>query len=170
MSGHSRPGHLPLWSEYWAWWGASGWCWGQKTNRREGGSMPTERCPHSHPNPSHKGSPSLVPSWGPVHIKQWKRRMGSSHSHEAGPAPGWALGGEGEFRREKMLVPSSCSNTSAQFIKPRMENSKEQNPCVVCAEFLSMYGFYSLFGNPRQWTFISQGKIPVQIHFCWKNN
>lgn len=53
-------------------------------------------------------------------------------SHEAGPAPGWEEG----VWTEKMLVPSSCSNISSQFIKPRMHNSKEQNPGVPCSEYL----------------------------------
>lgn len=48
---------------------------------------------------------------------------------------------------EKRLSPSLCSNASTQFIKPRMENATEQNPCVVCTEFLSTYRFYSLFGK-----------------------
>lgn len=40
-----------------------------------------------------------------------------------------------------MLFPSICSNTSTQFIKPGVENTKGQNLGVVCTEFLSMYRF-----------------------------
>ena len=53
-----------------------------------------------------------------------------------------ALGKEGEFWREKVLVPSICSN-----IKPRTQNNKEYL-CGTCAEFISTYKVYALFRKP----------------------
>lgn len=63
-------------------------------------------------------------------------RAGDQHSpvraaREAGSAPGMCTGRGGGVL-EKMLFPSIHPNTIPEFIKPGMENTKEQNPGVVC--------------------------------------
>lgn len=101
------------------------------------GDVPTPAPPH--PTPA-RGGLRLCQA-GDQRTSRSERRWWAVLSVPWGwPCSRLSAGWGGRILEGEELVLSSCSNTSTQFIKPRMENSKEQNLCVAC--WISKHGFY----------------------------